>query len=76
MKNKSNTGLPDIFKSWTECDQTERALLDDPPPAFGVDRTCKQIEELLAGGRNVIITGESGTGKTAVIYEIIRQGLP
>lgn len=45
------------------------------PRAFEVDEEVKMLADLLVGrgGRSVLLVGESGVGKTAVIYELVSQ---
>jgi ATP-dependent Clp protease ATP-binding subunit ClpA len=41
--------------------------------AFEVDEILDQLTECIQAGRNPIITGESGIGKTSIIYELVRR---
>jgi ATP-dependent Clp protease ATP-binding subunit ClpA len=42
-------------------------------PAFEVDEIIDQFTECILAGRNPIITGESGIGKTSIIHELVRR---
>ena len=57
---------------WLERDLSQAAEEGLLPPAFEVDDVLDQIVECVAVGRNPILTGESGVGKTAAIYELVR----
>jgi ATP-dependent Clp protease ATP-binding subunit ClpA len=41
--------------------------------AFEVDEILDQLTECILSGRNPIITGESGIGKTSIIHELVRR---
>ena len=58
---------------WLERDLSQAAAEGLLPPAFEVDDVLDQIVEYIAAGRNPILTGESGVGKTAAIYELVRR---
>src|SRR5213593_4766950 len=58
---------------WIERDLSRAAAAGELAPAFEVDDIIGQIAELLASGRNPILVGEPGIGKTAVIHELARR---
>jgi ATP-dependent Clp protease ATP-binding subunit ClpC len=45
------------------------------PRAYGIERVCDSIEKILLGDapRAVVVLGEPGAGKTAVIHEVIHR---
>ena len=46
-----------------------------PPRAYEMEEELRQLAELLVGlhGRSVLLVGTSGVGKTALIYELVRE---
>ena len=62
-----------VFAQWIERDLTQEALRGTLPEAYVVDDVLQQISDLVASGRNPVLTGDSGIGKTAIIYELVRR---
>jgi ATP-dependent Clp protease ATP-binding subunit ClpA len=62
-----------IFEQWTERDLTAAALKGDLSPAFEIEDQLNLASEVLFSGRNLLITGESGVGKTALVCELVRR---
>lgn len=62
-----------ILQEWLERDLTAAAKAGELPAAFEVDDLVGQINEVLVGGHWPVVTGESGIGKTALVYEIVRR---
>lgn len=71
MKNKSAPNQ--ILDQWVERDLTDAVQKGELPRAFGVEQVCDQIGDVISAGRYPVVTGESGVGKTAVVYELVRQ---
>jgi ATP-dependent Clp protease ATP-binding subunit ClpC len=63
----------ETIRRWMERDLTEDAARGRLPPAFEVDDIRETVAELLTAGRVPVLTGESGVGKTAVVYELVRR---
>jgi ATP-dependent Clp protease ATP-binding subunit ClpA len=61
-----------VLEQWTERDLS--AAAPELPPAFEVDEHVTRALEILGANRNLLIVGEPGVGKTALIYELIRRG--
>jgi ATP-dependent Clp protease ATP-binding subunit ClpC len=59
--------------AWTELDLTEAASRGALRPAFEVDAELDQVGEVIEAGRHLIVVGDSGVGKTALIHELVRR---
>ena len=71
MANKQD---PDtIIDQWLECDLSLAAGEGTLAPAFEVDEVLSQIGGLLSSGRHLILAGDSGVGKTAIVHELVRR---
>lgn len=71
MANKQD---PDtIINQWLECDLSRAAGEGTLAPAFEVDDALSQIDGLLSSGRHLIVAGDSGVGKTAIVHELVRR---
>ena len=62
-----------VLEEWTERDLTAAAGEGDLPPAFEFEDQISIAGEALLSGHNLLIAGESGVGKTALVYELIRR---
>lgn len=60
-----------VLGDWLERDLT--AERDELPPAFDVETPLAQLASVLMNGRSALVTGESGVGKTALVYELVRR---
>ena len=58
---------------WLERNLTEETAKGSLSKAFEVDRIIDQLTECILAGRNPIVTGESGIGKTSIIHELVRR---
>lgn len=63
----------EIIAQWLERDLSAEAAAGDLPPAFEVEHILEPMAEMITAGRNPILTGESGVGKTAAVYEFVRR---
>lgn len=62
------------IEEWIEQDLTGGMVEGRFPPAFEVEETVQQVEEILhSGSRSPVIVGMAGVGKTAVIHELLRR---
>lgn len=62
-----------IINQWVERNLTQESSEGSLFKAFEVDGIIDQITECILAGRNPIITGESGIGKTSTIHELVRR---
>ncbi len=67
----NNQSLEQVLSEWTERDLTSQQTT--LAPAFEVSGSVEQIRSLLANSRSVILVGESGVGKTAIVHEFVRR---
>ena len=73
MPSAKKSNPESIIESWLERDLTAAAAAGELPPAFEADDTLRRIGDVIAAGRHPILGGESGVGKSAVIYELLRR---
>ena len=64
---------PPILSDWVERNLTHEAASGTLAKAYEVDGIIDQLSETILAGRNPIVTGEAGIGKTSVIHELIRR---
>jgi MoxR-like ATPase len=62
-----------VLRDWTERDLTEAARAGELAPAFEVDEHIRRITDVLASGRNPVLCGEGGVGKSAIVNELVRR---
>jgi ATP-dependent Clp protease ATP-binding subunit ClpC len=62
-----------VVRQWLERDLTAAAANGELPPAFEVDDTLRRVNDVITSGRHPILGGESGVGKSASIYELVRR---
>ena len=53
-----------VLEEWTERDLSAAALKGELSPAFEIDEQIDLASDVLSSGRNLLIAGESGVGKT------------
>jgi len=61
------------INEWIERNLSQDSANGSLSKAFEVDGIIDQLTECIQAGRNPIITGESGIGKTSIIYELVRR---
>lgn len=75
-KKKESTESPEsIIARWTVRDLTALAESGDLSPAYEVEHYVREITDSLRCGRNPLIIGESGVGKSAIVAEIARRAI-
>ena len=62
-----------IINEWIERNLTQDTAEGSLSKAFEVDGIIDQLTEGIHAGRNPIVTGESGIGKTSIIHELVRR---
>jgi ATP-dependent Clp protease ATP-binding subunit ClpC len=62
-----------VLEEWTERDLTAAAVNGELPPAFEIDEPLARASDALGSGRSLLIAGESGVGKTALVCELVRR---
>ena len=62
-----------IINLWVERNLTQETVDGSLSKAFEVDGIIDQLTECILAGRNPIIIGESGIGKTSIIHELVRR---
>lgn len=62
-----------VLDDWIDHDLT--AKVDELPPAFEVDDTLRQVEEILLAGprRSPVLVGRPGVGKSAIFHQLVRR---
>ena len=71
MSKKQDTSK--IIGEWLERNLTKESARGSLSKAFEVDGIIDQLIECILAGRNPIITGELGIGKTSIIHELVRR---
>ncbi|MHC4673354.1 MAG: AAA family ATPase [Planctomycetota bacterium] len=61
----------EVLAQWTERDLTKEVRSQQLPRAYEMDGVVEGICEVIESGHGVIVAGESGMGRTAVIYEVL-----
>lgn len=62
-----------VIDQWLERDLSVDAAAGDLPAAFEADAIVDALSQTISAGRHPILVGESGVGKTAAVYELIRR---
>jgi len=62
-----------VLEEWTERDLTAAAVRGEIQPAFEVEDQVRLASDILASGRSLVIAGEPGVGKTALVGELVRR---
>ncbi|MFQ5502149.1 MAG: AAA family ATPase [Phycisphaerae bacterium] len=75
QKTKKIKSLTSILEPWLELDLTAAAKAGTLEPAYEIDDLVERVGCLLEIGRNPVLLGDSGVGKTAVVHELVRRGL-
>lgn len=63
------------LREWTERDLTAAAEAGELPHAFEVEEALEKAADVIASGRHLVLSGESGVGKTALVYELVRRSV-
>lgn len=64
-----------IFKNWLELDVTRAACKGKLERAIEIDDALQELINTIDAGLNAVVVGESGVGKTALVYELVARSL-
>ena len=64
-----------IFKKWLELDLTRAAGRGRLGRAIEVEGAQQELINTIDAGLNAVVVGESGVGKTALVYELAARSL-
>lgn len=72
MTDVSIPPLPDddVLRAWVQHDLSAADL----PPMYEAEDLVRRALGILASGRSLIVMGPAGTGKTALVHELVRRG--
>ncbi len=73
MAKKNNTPPEKTLELWQVRDLASALSGDTLPSAYEVDHTVATVRQVLVGGRTPVLCGERGVGKTAVIYQLLKE---
>jgi ATP-dependent Clp protease ATP-binding subunit ClpA len=62
-----------VLEEWIELDLNQGAQRGALRPAFGVDDLVQRVADTLLSGKHVVLSGEAGLGKTAIVHELVRR---
>ncbi len=71
--SKDSSTPEEIIESWTERDLTAIAKRGELRPAFCVDESLLILDDIVLSGKAAILVGDSGVGKSAIVYELVRR---
>lgn len=71
--SKDSSTTEETLESWTERDLSALAKRGELRPAFCVDDKLLQLDDIVMSGKAAILVGESGVGKSATVYELVRR---
>ncbi len=63
----------ETLELWTERDLTKMAERGELRTAFCVDEQLRQLDDIVCAGRAAVLVGDSGVGKSATVYELVRR---
>ncbi len=72
MAKRTESAATTLHK-WTETDLAAAAAAGRLAPAYEVDSVLDRIFRIAAAGKNPVLAGPSGIGKTAVVHELARR---
>lgn len=72
-KPKGVLDVSDVLNAWVERDLAADAEEGKLPPAFEVDALVAQLSEAVGSGRHPVVSGDSGVGKSALVFELVRR---
>jgi ATP-dependent Clp protease ATP-binding subunit ClpC len=73
MEKRTKKPPDEIIAEWLDRDLSAAAADGGVPTAFEVDDHVARLHDVVLSGRHPIVTGESGVGKTAIVYELVRR---
>lgn len=72
MTPPPESGLtPKLLKRWLELDLSAAAAAGELPRAYEQSASVERLGGLLDQGQSLILTGEAGVGKTALVQELV-----
>ncbi len=63
-----------VLERWIERDLTRAAAEGALPASYEVDDLVEYVGEIVSAGKHPILSGDSGVGKSALIWELARRG--
>lgn len=63
----------ETLELWIERDLSQMAERGELRSAFCVDDQLRQLDDIVSAGRAAVLVGDSGVGKSATVYELVRR---
>ncbi|MCP4449468.1 MAG: ATP-dependent Clp protease ATP-binding subunit [Myxococcales bacterium] len=63
----------ETLEQWIERDLSAMAEKGELRTAFCIDDQLRQLDDIVSAGRAAVLVGDSGVGKSATIYELVRR---
>tara|TARA_R110002096_G_scaffold44524_10_gene119914 strand:+ start:8150 stop:10978 length:2829 start_codon:yes stop_codon:yes gene_type:complete len=63
----------ETLELWIERDLSQMAERGELRSAFCVEDQLRQLDDIVSAGRAAVLVGDSGVGKSATVYELVRR---